>query len=482
MTTEEIKRIVDDERAEQLTAQLCHHWKVATERLDDLAQELTTDMNTCIEAEIYAAIMRMQNAVMALMELNMIPTAYLFSEYLDRIGNTVADNRIRKSVMTLMERLIGEKPKKQQGAFFDLVTKSIAHHFAMPQHKQEAIVQKADPLQYMFSVCAQYLNPDDLMKLISVVQNIKTEGDMMNQEETNDFLKKLRQTMETIDGQMNESLQMMLIWLFILMMLPGLLVSLMKQSRSNSKAMAQLFKDVLWRVRESNTWWNYWKEHRDTLRVINDCSSWKDIMTVERTKELSELGQVSGGLFAKWTNDYEVFEEEFLNAGLDDEALRHFIFHLAALYEITREIDPTTRYGYEQLINDELQKVGEAVLSAAGKLQDLVDNAWFPHYEAMWKDLVQSEIIFAHLRVTRKSPHNNLFTSRFFCHLVGEMKKRAVFGGHSDMDLAKKIAETQFVDTFRKNIQEGMSDEDSFTKSEFDTIYLKYNNLAHPKQ
>ena len=246
--------------------------------------------------------------------------------------------------------------------------------------------------------------------------------------------------------------------------------------------MAQLFKDVLWRVRESNTWWNYWKEHRDTLRVINDCGSWKDIMTAERTKELSELGQVSGGLFAKWTNDYEVFEEEFLNAGLDDEALRHFIFHLAALYEITREIDPTTRYGYEQLINDELQKVGEAVLSAAGKLQDLVDNAWFPHYETMWKDLVQSEIIFAHLRVTRKSPHNNLFTARFFCHLVGEMKKRAVFGGHSDMDLAKKIAETQFVDTFRKNIQEGMSDEDSFTKSEFDTIYLKYNNLAHPKQ
>jgi hypothetical protein len=100
----------------------------------------------------------------------------------------------------------------------------------------------------------------------------------------------------------------------------------------------------------------------------------------------------------------------------------------------------------------------------------------------MWKDLVQSEIIFAHLRVTRKSPHNNLFTARFFCHLVGEMKKRSVFGGHSDMDLAKKIAETQFVDTFRKNIQEGMSDEDSFTKSEFDTIYLKYNNLAHPKQ
>jgi thiaminase len=30
MTTEEIKRIIDDERAEQLTAQTCCHWLVVT--------------------------------------------------------------------------------------------------------------------------------------------------------------------------------------------------------------------------------------------------------------------------------------------------------------------------------------------------------------------------------------------------------------------------------------------------------------------
>ena len=53
--TMEIKRIVDDERAEQLTALLCHHWEVATQRLDTLAQEVTSGMDTCIEAEVYAA-------------------------------------------------------------------------------------------------------------------------------------------------------------------------------------------------------------------------------------------------------------------------------------------------------------------------------------------------------------------------------------------------------------------------------------------
>ena len=61
------------------------------------------------------------------------------------------------------------------------------------------------------------------------------------------------------------------------------------------------------------------------------------------------------------------------------------------------------------------------------------------------------------------------------------MKKSAVFGGHSDRDLAEKLTEKQYVDTFRKNIQEGMSDENTKIKENFKTIYQKYNNLAHPK-
>ena len=66
----DIKRIVDDEQVEQLTTQLCRHWEVATERLEGLAKELEDGMDTCAEAEIYAALMRMQSAVMALMELS----------------------------------------------------------------------------------------------------------------------------------------------------------------------------------------------------------------------------------------------------------------------------------------------------------------------------------------------------------------------------------------------------------------------------
>ena len=482
MTTEIIKRIVDDERAEQLTAQLCHHWEVATQRLDTLAQEVTSGMDTCIEAEIYAAQMRMQRAVMALMELNKIPTAFLFSEYLERINKTVSNTSIRQSVMTLVQRLLGgTSPTKQAASFFDMVIQTMTQHVALPTEQQEAIRQQVSS-QYIFSVCAQHLNPEDLMMVAQIIQNINTEGDAKEQEEITSQLQNMRQAMETLDRQMSESLQMMLIGLLLLMLLPGLLVSLMQQRRTDSKAKAQLFNKVLIQVRESNIWWEYWQERCETLRVVSDSSSWKEIMTAERTKERTELGKVPGGLFAKWTTDRKAFDEFFLDASLDDDALRHFIFHLATLSEIARELNPTTKFGDEQLVLDDLQRVADAVLGAANRLSDLVTKSWFPHYNAMWQELIQNETIFAHLKVTRRSPHNNLFTARFFCHLVGEMKKSAVFGAHSDNDLAEKLTEKRYVGTFRKNIQEGMGEETGNVQKTFNAIYQKYKQLANTKR
>ena len=479
MTTEEIKRMVDDGRAEQLTAQLCRHWEVAAERLGGLVQELSAGMDTCVEAEIYAAMMRMQGSVTALIELNKMPTAYLFSEYLDRIGRTVSDTSIRQSVMALTERMMGEKQSKQKGSFFDIIIKALAQHAVLPAEKQEDILQKASPMQHILSVCAQHLKPEDLMMVMSVIQNMNSVSD--NQEDAVRQITDTRQAMDELNNKMSESLQMMLIWLVVLTLLPGMMVSMMQQSRTNSKAMARLFNKVLLRVRESTEWWNYWRDRRETLRVVSDSSSWKDIMTAERSKEREALGQVRGGLFAKWTTDRDAFDAEFLEAGLSDDDLRCFIFHLAALSEIARELEPTTKFGEEQLVLNDEQRVGEAVMTAAQKLHDLVAAAWFPHYDAMWQELIANEEIFDRLKVTRKSPHNNLFTARFFCHLVGEMKKSAVFGAHSDGDLAEKLTSKRYVGTFRKNIQEGMGVETETIRNIFNAICLKYNALARHK-
>ena len=481
MTTEEIKKIVDDEQAEQLTTLICRHWEVATQRLSTLAQEITDGMDTCIEAEIYAALVRMQRATTALLELNATPSALLVSEYLERIEKTVSNASLRQSVITLEQQLSGAEPaKEQESPFFDVVTMMLTQPMTLPTEQQKAARQQFSPTQHIVSALAQHMKPDELLTMLQVVQTTDIDSEIQKMDETTNLVQDMRQVMETLDSRMSESLQMMLLELFILQILPSMTVSMIQQRRTDSKAMAHLFNKVLMRVRESNTWWNYWKEHRETLRVVSDSSSWCDIMTAQRTKERAALGQVPGGLFAKWTTDREAFDEAFLDTHLDDDTLRHFIFHLATLSEIARELDPTSKFGDEQLVMDDLQRVGDAVMEAARQLDNLVDKAWYPHYEAIWQELIQDENIFAHLKVTRKSPHNNLFTARFFCHLVGEMKKSAVFGTHSDGDLAEKLTEKPSVGTFRKNIQEGMGGEAQDIQNIFNAIYQKYNRLAHP--
>lgn len=481
MTTEEIKKIVDDEQAEQLTTLICRHWEVATQRLSTLAQEITDGMATCIEAEIYAALVRMQRATTALLELNATPSALLVSEYLERIEKTVSNASLRQSVITLEQQLSGVEPaKEQESPFFDVVTMMLTQPMILPTEQQKAARQRFSPTQHIVGSLAQHMKPEELLTMLQVVQTTDIDSEIQKMDETTNLVQDMRQVMETLDSKMSESLQMMLLELFILQILPSMTVSMIQQRRTDSEAMAQLFNKVLTQVRESNAWWNYWKEHRETLRVVSDNSSWRDIMTAERTKERAALGQVPGGLFAKWTTDREAFDEAFLDTHLDDDTLRHFIFHLATLSEIARELDPTSKFGDEQLVMDDLQRVGDAVMEAARQLDNLVDKAWYPHYEAMWQELIQDENIFAHLKVTRKSPHNNLFTARFFCHLVGEMKKSAVFGTHSDGDLAEKLTEKASVGTFRKNIQEGMGGEAQDIQNIFNAIYQKHNQLAHP--
>jgi len=480
MTTEEIKKIVDDERAEQLTAQMCRHWDIATQRLEALVQDMDANIDTCVEAEIYAAAMRMQSSVMALMELQKIPSANLYSEYLDRIAKVVSNESISQSVVTLVQRLLSEVPSKQKDDFFELLIQMLVQHQALPKEVRETILQQVSPAQYIFTICAKYLKPDVLLQVASVIQNLSTKND--NPEEVTGHLKTMHQSMEELATKMNESLPMMVIWLFMLMLLPRFLVDMLQKGRKHSKVMADYFKAVLENVRQSTTWWTYWKERRETLKVVNDGLSLKQIMKAEQAKEREELGKVAGGLFAKWTTDSKAFEEDFFDVRLSDDELRSFIFHLTTLYEIARELDPTTKFGEEQLVRNETQQVGDAVLEAAEKLHDLTTEAWFPHYNNMWQELIQNETVFAHLKVTRKSPHNDLYTARFFCHLVGEMKKSAVFGGHSDNDLAEKLTEERYQGTFRKNIQEGMGGEEEKVREKFDAIFQKYNDLVHPKK
>ena len=227
MTNEEIKRIIADKQTEQLTTLFCHHWNIATRRLEELTKELDAKIETCVEADIYAAVMRMQSAVMALVELNKRPSAYLFSGDLDRIEKVVSGSSIRSSIMNLFTMLQDENlAVAKKGDFADFIIQSLAQHFALPQEEQKAIEQQVSPMQHIVTVCAQYMNPNDLMMILQVFQNMNTDDD--SDQEAADYMQTVRKMMDELSAKMGENLTTMMVCLMLLMLLPELIVSLIK--------------------------------------------------------------------------------------------------------------------------------------------------------------------------------------------------------------------------------------------------------------
>ena len=60
-----------------------------------------------------------------------------------------------------------------RASFFDLLMQQLSQNASMSPEQQEDIQQKASPEQYVFGVCAQHLNPEDLMMVAQVIQNMK---------------------------------------------------------------------------------------------------------------------------------------------------------------------------------------------------------------------------------------------------------------------------------------------------------------------
>ena len=97
MTTDNIKKIVTDEEVERLTTAFCHHWTTVTERLSTLAEEAERGDSVCLEAEMYAALARMQQAATMLTRLNQMPDAFLYSCYTERLVEAVSDKHLGKA-------------------------------------------------------------------------------------------------------------------------------------------------------------------------------------------------------------------------------------------------------------------------------------------------------------------------------------------------------------------------------------------------
>jgi len=477
LTKEDIKRIVTDEEVERLTTTFCYQWKKATERIVGLMDEIKAGTAVSLEAEMYAAFMRMQQAILAMAQLNTKPDAFLYACYSDRMAEAVADVRLREAVVALLYQMDEEENAKDE-SFFDSIKEMLNQHASLSAEQQAMLNQKISPTQLLISNFMQSMKPEDMMQMAQVMMEIQKNYQPMEQGEMNDIIGNFQKQMEDIDNKLSSSKYGLLICMIIMIPCAFFVVDLIRQKRTDSVAVVKLFNEVLARVRKSKTFDHYWDGRRKTIRVINNDKPWTSALIEEQKKEKDILAEIPGDLFAKWMEESYLFEEDFLSARLDDDQIRTFIFHLACISELGREQHPTAKYGEELTPENEMQKVGDAVIVAAHKLDELVANQWYSKYDEFWQDLIQDGTIYEELKVTRNSPHNDHFTARFFCNIIGEMKKLGIFKPCSDEELASKLTERASIGTFRKNINERLNQRSTNITNSFNAIYQKYNKLT----
>ena len=353
---------------------------------------------------------------------------------MDYVGNvTIRCNvRLRKAAIALLGLAEGQGDKPAE-SFFDLISGSLVQFYLLSDEEQAEKVREVSAVQKVLSVFVQSLEPDELLMLLPLIQTIQAEASVAGEDETKEAMQKVRQSLDDIAGRMNSARLQLLLLLLLLSMLPELLLKQMIAWRTESARMASLLNKVLAQVREGKAWEHYREGRRKTLQVVSDSTSWNDTLRSELQKEKEWLAQVPEGLFAKWSTDEEAFKEDFLKAGLDDEALRGFILHLACAEELGRELNPFGKDEKAEIVNGDRQTICDAVLEAAGKLEGLVAKIWYPHFVSLWREMLNEEVILERLKVSRRSPHNNLFTARFFCHLVGEKKEHKGAGSLCNM-------------------------------------------------
>ena len=76
-------------------------------------------------------------------------------------------------------------------------------------------LQKISPMQQFLSICAQNLNPKDLMMVLNMIQEVNNEDGDNDNAETVDFIQTIRKMSDELSVMMTDNLQTMAMWLLM---------------------------------------------------------------------------------------------------------------------------------------------------------------------------------------------------------------------------------------------------------------------------
>ena len=443
---ESIICLMTDGSLERLVEKACYNWKVAGDRLEQLAVEDKEELYKEKGLELMAVVGRLEVVADALTQLPEHAQSVLLKGCHERLVAMCDDKR--------MDAVMAQLLAGGDGKVVSLPEQESVWTRLYGVSEQLQSEPGADKKAYVHQLMTEHLVPhldyeqlEDLMSPLQHNEEVK--------EERSSALEAMAAVLDMMKQTARDASQLMSLAIMAARMIAEYVCGRTDRSKMEPMAYCAQFANAIIEVLESDEWEDYWQSHMQQLALKGEEPE-QDAEEVE-----DALKAQHGYLYAKFNESPEAFGAALKQADLDDDAMRHLLFLMAKKEMLLRMAQAKQEY-YEQQQAEEQQPAKEPldqeaarerIMAAAMKLHEQVSEKYYNDYELMWQRFVECPALMGQLTQYSTSKLNDGFNMQVLCNIVGWLQREYhLFGNRTLMELGKSLGGPRQAETLKRYI------------------------------
>lgn len=317
-----------DHEVRRLLDMATHNWKVAQNRMAQIAQEREDGIYDDDGVEVMAVYARMERVYACIYDLLRHPQACLLPSVINGLRPFLNDDSMDAESTRLMS-LSAHHAEVKAVDFW----KKLTEYQTSDPHLDSTLEQKVTTL--LVKHVMPYLTEEDIMEVMTKIGNIMKHVNEVNKDDSDvmNFFNLGRKVSEmAADNRPQMALALLMRHLFTEMV-----CNYIDKTQQNDIAMADAFELAKQQLLESDGWREYWANHKQHLERKGGSldEQWKkDAAEVEEW-----LQDMRGYIYNSLNESPEAFGRALKREQLDDDTMLQLLFYLAKKDAIVRETE-----------------------------------------------------------------------------------------------------------------------------------------------
>ena len=415
-------KLAADHEVRQLLDTATHNWKVAQSRMSQIVQEREKGIYDDNGVEVMAVYARMERVYACITDLLRHPQAFLLPSVINGLRPFLNDDSMDKESTRLLTLSAHDEEVKTVDFW-----KNLSEYQTSNPHLDSTLDQKVKTL--IMKHVMPYLADEDVDEALQNFVDILKSTNEVSKDDSNvmNFFHLGGKVSEmAADNRPQMALALLMRHLFTEMVCNHI-----DLTQHNDAAVADLFEKAKQQLLESDSWHDYWANHKQHLERKGSSldEQWKaDAAEVEEW-----LMDLRGYIYNSWNESPEAFGRALKQQRLDDDTMLLLLFYLAKKDAIAREMEKPDERRRKMKVN---------AFEAAMKLRELAAEKYYNDYEAIWEQIIMSENISELLMNYNSSKYNKGFNMMCLCKIMSHLQSEYKFyGSHSSEDLGKVLGD-----------------------------------------